>query len=323
MRQVSLIGLVSVLALFVSGCPGGNEGGGTGSVTPTPTTPTPVASPVAPKPSPSAAAQPFDKPLAAKQPAKPVGVTGLLQTLPPEARVTQIPKGRTDPFAAIPVQPQIAVSPNAETTPVSIAARPVPTLPQLPSLRGNQGTGRAGTQAPGAAGRNATRPAAGAARPGGTARPNTAARPGGTARPNTAARPGGTTRPNTGARPGTTTRPGNTPPPLPAFIPELPRLPEPTLARGVEVTGVIDVAGVPNAIVRVPNEPSRYVQAGQRISNGQVLVKRIEMNRGPTPVVVLEQYGIEVAKQVGEKPVAAPGQPGSPTAIIPPPPPLS
>jgi hypothetical protein len=33
-----------------------------------------------------------------------------------------------------------------------------------------------------------------------------------------------------------------------------------------------------------------------------VLVKRIEMSQGANPTVILEQYGIEVAKQVGEQP---------------------
>jgi hypothetical protein len=56
---------------------------------------------------------------------------------------------------------------------------------------------------------------------------------------------------------------------------------------------------------------------GQRLSNGQVLVKRIEVNNGASPVVILEQYGREVARRVGEKPVATPDQPGTPTAVAP------
>jgi hypothetical protein len=52
----------------------------------------------------------------------------------------------------------------------------------------------------------------------------------------------------------------------------------------------------------VPEETtSRYVQAGQRLANG-VLVKRIEMNQGINPVVILEQNGIEVVRTVGDKP---------------------
>ncbi|NJL10818.1 MAG: hypothetical protein HC908_13385, partial [Calothrix sp. SM1_7_51] len=64
-------------------------------------------------------------------------------------------------------------------------------------------------------------------------------------------------------------------------------------------TGIIQVGAEPQAIIKVPLEPtSRYVQAGQRLANG-VLVKRIEMNEGSDPVVILEQYGMEVAKMVG------------------------
>jgi hypothetical protein len=60
------------------------------------------------------------------------------------------------------------------------------------------------------------------------------------------------------------------------------------------------VGSEPQAIIKVPNEPtSRYVQAGQRLANG-LLVKRIEMNEGSNPTVILEQYGMEVARMVGE-----------------------
>lgn len=76
------------------------------------------------------------------------------------------------------------------------------------------------------------------------------------------------------------------------------------------------MGGLPQAIVRAPNETaSRYVQPGQRLSNGQVLVKRIEMNEGSAPIVILEQYGIEVARQVGDRPAGT--RPGTPTAAIP------
>lgn len=97
-------------------------------------------------------------------------------------------------------------------------------------------------------------------------------------------------------------------------IQALPPLPDPTLARAVQVTGVIVVAGVPQAIIQAPNEgTSRYVQAGQRISNGQVLVKRIEVNNGSDPIVILEENGIEVARAVGS-PATAPNAPNTPPA---------
>lgn len=98
-------------------------------------------------------------------------------------------------------------------------------------------------------------------------------------------------------------------------IKSLPPLPDPALAKAVQVTGVIVVGGVPQAIIQAPNEAtSRYVQVGQRISNGQVLVKRIEMNSGSDPIVILEQNGVEVARAVGSP--TAPSAPGAPTAMM-------
>lgn len=85
--------------------------------------------------------------------------------------------------------------------------------------------------------------------------------------------------------------------------PILPPAPQPKIAQAVVVTGIVLIGEVPQAIIKAPNEPtSRYVQPGQRLMNG-VLVKRIEMRQGSNPTVILEQYGIEVIKQVGEKPV--------------------
>ncbi|MBE9210467.1 hypothetical protein IQ244_28995 [Nostoc sp. LEGE 06077] len=82
----------------------------------------------------------------------------------------------------------------------------------------------------------------------------------------------------------------------------LPPTPQPDLAKAVVVTGVVLIGREPQAIIKIPNEPSsRYVQAGQRLANG-LLIKRIEMNEGSNPIVILEQYGIEVARMVGEAP---------------------
>ncbi|GAP97320.1 hypothetical protein [Leptolyngbya sp. NIES-2104] len=120
------------------------------------------------------------------------------------------------------------------------------------------------------------------------------------------AQPPEATQPQSQNRP----EPRTTPKPEPKSpIKSLPPLPDPTLAKAVQVTGVIVVGGVPQAIVQAPNEStSRYVQVGQRISNGQVLVKRIEMNGGSDPIVILEQNGVEVARAVGSP--ASPAAPG-------------
>ena len=90
-------------------------------------------------------------------------------------------------------------------------------------------------------------------------------------------------------------------------LPEIPGVAEvvqPTLAENVIITGVYQSNGTAKLIVQAPEEEtSRYVEVGQYLSNGQVLVKSIDMNHFPTPLVILEQSGIEVAKAVGETPV--------------------
>lgn len=100
------------------------------------------------------------------------------------------------------------------------------------------------------------------------------------------------------------------PPKLPA-LPDRPLLPDPVLAKAVEVTGVVQVGGSVQAIVKAPDEPTaRYVGVGQRLSNGQVLVKRIEL-AGSEPLVVLEQSGVEVSRAVGQAPEGASPTPGA------------
>ena len=111
--------------------------------------------------------------------------------------------------------------------------------------------------------------------------------------------------------------------PNPTLVSVLPPPAQPDLARAVLVTGVVLISKEPQAIIKVPDEPtSRYVQAGQRLANG-VLVKRIEMNQGYNPIVILEQYGIEVAKMVGEGAVnstpSAASATGNPTSVTTPP----
>ncbi len=91
--------------------------------------------------------------------------------------------------------------------------------------------------------------------------------------------------------------------PSPKLVSVLPPPPKPTLAQAVSVSGVVLIGKEPQAIIKVPDEStSRYVQVGQRLANG-LLIKRIEMNEGSEPTVILEQYGIEVAKMVGEETV--------------------
>jgi hypothetical protein len=94
-------------------------------------------------------------------------------------------------------------------------------------------------------------------------------------------------------------------PPAPvAQAPQSPPIPPPPdtqLAEGIEVTGVIEVGSQVQIIAKAPNEAtSRYIKVGQKIANGEVVVKRVD-KEGGEPVVILEQNGVEVIKRVGEK----------------------
>jgi hypothetical protein len=177
---------------------------------------------------------------------------GLIQPTNPKQRLILVAQseGRPDPFARI--NPPVAVD-----VPITVAVKPVPKLPPLPTIKN----------------------------------PIVAFHP----------------KPKLKPKPITivSVLPKKIPPviPIPKLTPILPPPPEPNTAKAVTVTGVLLIGNEPEAIIKVPNEPtSRYVQAGQRLLDG-VLVKRIEMNQGSSPLVVFEQYGIEVNKAVGEKPI--------------------
>jgi hypothetical protein len=72
------------------------------------------------------------------------------------------------------------------------------------------------------------------------------------------------------------------------------------IAKAILVSGVMQVGDETRIILKAPTEPtSRYVSVGQRIANGQVLVKRVKFNVGSDPIVIFEQNGVEVAVEVG------------------------
>jgi hypothetical protein len=82
---------------------------------------------------------------------------------------------------------------------------------------------------------------------------------------------------------------------------------QPLEAMAVEISGVIELEGKTTIIVKLPNEFfSRYVEIGDRIANNAVLVKRVEAQESLSPVIILEEVGIEVSKKIGEKPIASP-----------------
>ncbi|MBD2085478.1 hypothetical protein NDI49_19935 [Trichocoleus sp. ST-U3] len=323
MRQHSWIALLGILAVLAGGCSQGEDTAvaPSPSIVPVPApSAVPTASPIAPQT--PVGKSTFPNPTVAQKPASVPGLSGLIPSTNSDVRLREIQKGRQDPFALVPLKPIVEVTPNetgsgsppppfpapgvAPPQGLTPGRRVIPVPPPLPPVRPSRtagGGGNAGSRG-NAGGRTTIRP---------TTTPGARNGNGATAGRRNATSPGNRNGITPGSRIATAPR---IPAPAP-LLPKLPPLPEPNLARSVEVTGVVQVGGEPQAIVRVPNEPSRYVGVGQRLSNGQVLVKRIEVNNGASPVVILEQYGREVARRVGEKPVATPDQPGTPTAVAP------
>jgi hypothetical protein len=76
-------------------------------------------------------------------------------------------------------------------------------------------------------------------------------------------------------------------------------------ARAVEVSGVIEVEGKIQVIIKLPTESfSRYVNVGEKIANSNIIVKRIEDRGTISPTIVLSEGGTEVSHKIGEKPAA-------------------
>jgi len=290
MYKISTTAFLGIIALAITGCGSSDS---SQNVSPAPSTP-----PIAASPSPVKPITP-QPPVIAQNPSGTVYLApSLIQPTNANQRVKQVAKGRRDPFAALfaPVS----------TTPIPVSIAP----PTSSSATNNSQQSASGSS-------NANR-----------RQPNStvAARNSGSTN-NKTSNPvkvavGNQSSPNQTTPPGTPiTSPINPLPPsgLPGnnLPPAPPEQLAPQLAQNVTVMGVIQIGEVTQAIVQVPNEAtSRYVQVGQRLSNGQVLVKRIEMNEGAEPLVILEQYGVEVAKAVGEEPAQNDGQ-TPPTAALP------
>ncbi len=97
----------------------------------------------------------------------------------------------------------------------------------------------------------------------------------------------------------------NSAPPL-SNAPVLPPVSRTSLADAIEITGVIQVGGKVTAIVQSPTESTaRYVQPGEYLANGSVLLKRIIMSKSGEPTIVLQQNGVEVTKSIGSTRVAS------------------
>ncbi len=278
MRKLFLLALSSAFALSISGCQlfggGGDEQADTDEAVVEPIPEDAADNAEGDGDATAEEETPAEDALTTPPEASDLASAELIQSTDADARVQQISSGvgaREDPFANLPIPPP--------PTPVSQVQPGTPGGGTAPG----GGTNPGGGTAPG----GGTNPGGGTTSPGNRT-PTTPANP-----PNV--RPGGGTtgggQASPGQQPSSPLAPGNI-----AVAPTPPT----DLATAVVVTGVVEVGGVEYAIVDVPDEPSRYVREGQRIANGQVLVKRIEVREGGEPRVILEQNGVEIARRVGE-----------------------
>lgn len=283
--KITIASIASILALAIAGCSGGDDQ----------QTVEPISTETAENDQ-GKKTEEFKNPVVPpKQPTANVVPSTLIQPTNPTERIGIVAKGRKDPFDEI-IPPIKFATKKPETSTANKPQRAVPKLPPLPATNK----------------RIASKP-----RP----RPRRVAVKPRRSEVISANTGGSSTNSNSGTntvnKPGTNSgeiaktnvpvvpkiMPGVVP--TPELVPVLPPPPQPKLAQAVLVSGVVQVGSRPQAIIKVPSEPtSRYVQAGQRLASG-LLVKRIEMNEGSEPVVILEQYGIEVARMVGEAPTGA------------------
>ncbi|WP_017314483.1 hypothetical protein [Mastigocladopsis repens] len=279
MGRNSNIAIAAILALAIASCSSeGDQQSSNLTSTNTPAATQPFNNPVV-SANKKVTNQPFNNPVVSAKQTSPVAsmtTANLIQPTNATERVGIVSKGRNDPFAEI-VRPY-----SIGVTNPNVVARPVPKLPPLSVPQRTQTTAISATRRNSL---NQQKPRVNKTRIARSTVPKAIA-----------------------SVKGNANRRFN--PVLPKVLPQviaspalasvLPPPPQPELARTVFVSGVVLLNKEPQAIIKVPNEPtSRYVQAGQRLANG-VLIKRIEMNEGSEPVVILEQYGMEVARMVGE-----------------------
>lgn len=86
----------------------------------------------------------------------------------------------------------------------------------------------------------------------------------------------------------------------PNTAPPAPPVSRTNLADAIALTGVIQTGSQLSAIVQDTDGNSRYVQVGESLANGQVTVKRINLNSAGNPSIVLVQNGVELTKLVGQ-----------------------
>ena len=266
MKKLPLILSVGSVALLLVGCPASDQA----NQSPPITQETPTPSPSPPAAQPPAFSNPGQL---ATEPATP-RIPGLIPATDPDQKRAEINRGRRDPFAPFPVQPNITITVAEEPpagTPVGTAPAPMGNRPAAtPAPMGNPPTPR----------------------------PPIVKGPPTLRLPIVKAPP--TPRPPIVKAP---------PTPRPPIVKGPPPPPQPTEAEEVQVSGILRLPTTPMAIVKAPGEATeRRVIPGSTLSNGLILVKAINTNPD-NPSIVLEQYGQTITRRLGDgvpEPAAAP-----------------
>ncbi len=302
MRQITTTAFLGMLALTITGCPSSDN--------PQTTNPSPSPSPTSVVVTTPPATKP---PLVANNPTSAAFLApGLIQPTNANQRTKQVAKGNRDPFAALFLPVPVAPISTGNISNAPTQAPQIVTSTASSQTNRTQ-TSRSVTNRQSSSGSVATNNPRTAANRGTVTNRSTPTNPRTAASRSTAANSINRT-PAQNQNPGL---PPNPTQPNGALQPDLPPPADTTLANNVVVMGVIQIGEQTQAIVQVPSEAtSRYVQVGQTLSNGQVLVKRIELNAGAEPIVILEQYGVEISKAVGEQSPSQEQQ-TTPTAALP------
>jgi hypothetical protein len=319
-----LVGTIGTLTILTTSCGDGSKPAATPSASPaavaSPATPTPVAAVPAATTTPTATTTipaVSTKPVVPGKPgAVAVASAGLIPPTNGDNWAKTVAKGRTDPFATLVLQPIVTKDPLIAT------GKPQPVAPiaskssaiksgvnkSLPTIK----TASNSTNITKVLGKSKiARKSANTQDSGITRDRNSVISKSGNSKVSPKIKPSKSTA-VTKVATNNVLRPVNmaTTPSKTSGVTKIAALPQkvvekPLQALAVEISGVIEVEGKTQVIVKLPSESfSRYIEVGDRIANGRVLVKRIEGQNGLSPTVVLEEVGVEVARKVGDKPPA-------------------
>ncbi len=296
-----LVGSIGSLAILTTSCGDGNQPAATPSPSPaavaSPAS-TPVAA-VAPTPTPTVAAS---VPTVPGKPALVLASAGLIAPTNGDNWAKTVTKGRNDPFANLVLQPVLAAK-----NPLDVTGRPQSTstiatnnsaviksginksLPTIKTASSNATVfGKSKTATNGAIIRDGNSVISVLPK---TTANNKVIKPSKSSTNNNVLRPVNIPTSKTGT----------------AKIAAIPErvVAKPLQAMALEISGVVEVDGRTQVIVKLPSESfSRYIEVGDRVANGRVLIKRVESQQSLSPTVVLEEVGVEVARKVGDKPPA-------------------